>query len=137
FLDGAAVAPESVLLDLLVGEEEIDPTVARNRLEPLERSADRLGLAVRDHGGPLDLSRLRDRSSFRAHPGSPASRVGRGGGRTLGSPSGRAGRSLRRPRAEPTTPSPPRRPREQRADGHRDRAPRHAAPPRARPRTAA
>ena len=50
----AVIAAEPVLLDLFVREEQLHAALVGERLQALERSPDRLGLAVGDHGRPLD-----------------------------------------------------------------------------------
>jgi hypothetical protein len=53
-----AVGAEPVLLRFLRREDELDARLAGDVREPRQRRADRLRLAVRDHGRPLDGPRL-------------------------------------------------------------------------------
>ena len=70
----AVVAPEPVLLELVIVEQQLDPALFSQGLQALQRVAGRFRPAVCDHGHPLHLSALRCRSSFRAHRESPAVR---------------------------------------------------------------
>ena len=129
-----------VLRQLVLREDEVDARSLGGRRDTLERRADRLGAAVGQHGGAMHrATRLRRRSSRRAHRGGSVRLPGRGGGRTHGCPSGRVARSLRSPRPVLQLPSraplPP--PRAARAGGRQGRGRRPSAPRRGRPRTAA
>src|SRR6266508_4435270 len=91
-----AAAVETVLFGFVFREEQLDPGLGRDALEPRERLADRARLPVRDDRGRAHgLSLSRRRSSLRAHWAGLGLRGGRGGGRTPGSPLGRAAPSLR------------------------------------------
>ena len=70
----AVVAPEIVLVELLVRKQQLDSPLVGEPAEPLERRADRLRPAVGDHGGALHVSGLNLRSSSRAHREAPGAR---------------------------------------------------------------
>src|SRR5262249_57765682 len=79
---------DAVLLHLLVRQQQLDAGLPRDLLEPLERRADRRGLAVRDHRRPADgATRSPRRSWHRWRRAGAAAHSGRGAGTLPGCPS--------------------------------------------------